>query len=43
MPAGFAVLENTVITGALTKAAAATVAAQLIPRRLHDAIVWIKL
>ena len=39
----FAVLEDTIITGAATKAAAATAAAELVPPGLQDALVWIKL
>ena len=39
----FAVLEDTIITGAATKAASADAAAELVPPGLQDALVWIKL
>lgn len=39
----FAVLEDTIITGALTKPPAATAAAELVPAGLQEAVVWIKL
>jgi hypothetical protein len=39
----FAVLEDTIITGALTKTAAAPAAAALVPPGLQEALVWIKL
>lgn len=39
----FAVLEDTIITGAPTKPAAALAAAELLPPGLQQALVWIKL
>jgi hypothetical protein len=39
----FAVLGDTIITGASTKTAAAAAAAELVPPDLREAIVWLKL